>query len=190
VRILRSLLRAKVETALFAGLLLASCSSTPTVSSEAKPGQDFAVYRRFALLPMAEVKNVSDPGLMLRVSEPARKTVVDALVAKGFQEVERAKADFTVNVRGEAIPRTDVTDWGYSHGGYGRASLYPAYHDVDVYNYKERTLAVEIYDERSKEQVWVGWLKTETSKRVEAERVCEGLRLILEKFPPAPAAPR
>jgi hypothetical protein len=187
--LLRSV-RSSTALVLLALLLLCACQSTPTVSSEAKPGQDFAAYHRFALLPLPEVKNSSDPGLMLRVGEPARKTVIETLTAKGFTEVERTQADFTVNVRGQAIPRVEVTDWGYSHGGYARGYMYPTARDVDVYNYEERTLAVEIYDERSKEQVWVGWIKTDGYSRVEANKVCEGLRSILAEFPPvAPAAP-
>ena len=31
-------------------------------------------------------------------------------------QVERTAADFTVNVRGESIPKVEVSDWGYSHG--------------------------------------------------------------------------
>ena len=185
----KSILRAGLAPAVFAGLLLASCSSTPTVHADFKPGQDFAVYKNFALLPLPEVKDLSDPGLMLRVSEPARKTVIETLSAKGFHEVERTAADFTVNVRGESIPKVEVSDWGYSHGtraGYG------AYRAVDVYSYDQRTLAVEVYDQHSKEQVWVGWIKTDAYGRVEVDRVCEGLRMILAKFPPtaATAAPR
>jgi hypothetical protein len=180
-------LRHSLQVAL-AGLLLAACSSTPTVSSDVKPGQDFAVYKSFALLPLPEVKTESDPGLMLRVSEPARKTVIDTLVAKGFHEVEREQADFTVNVRGQAIPKVEVADWGYTHGAYARG--YGAYRGTDVYSYEERTLAVEVYDQKSKEQVWVGWIKTDGYGRVEAERVCEGLRLILAEFPPKPLAAR
>jgi hypothetical protein len=179
MQLLRTLVRAAALTLLFAG-----CQSTPSVFSDAKPGQDFAAYRRFALLPLSAVENPSDPGLMLRISEPARKTVVEALVAKGFAEVERAQADFTVSVRGHAIPRTEVTELGYSHGAFGRGYMYPASHDVDVYNYEERTLAVEVYDEKSKEQVWVGWFTIEGTGRIEAQRVCEGLRLILAQFPP------
>jgi len=191
MHLIRRFVRSSTALALFAGLLLTACQSTPKVSSEARPGQDFAVYHRFALLPLPDVKNPSDPGLMLRVSEPARKTVIETLTAKGFAEVARAQADFTVNVRGQAIPRVEVTDWGYTHGGYAHG-YYPAYRDVDVYSYEERTLAVEIYDERTKEQVWVGWIKTDGYTRVEADRVCEGLRRILAEFPPtaATAAPR
>ncbi len=180
MQLIRSLLRLSFALP----LLLAGCSSVPTVSSDAKPGQDFSSYKRFALLPLPEVKVESDPGVMLRVGEPARKTVVEVLTAKGFVQSELAQADFSVNLTGQSIPRTELSTLGYG-GGF----RYPAYSQTDVYHYDERTLTVEIYDQRSKEQVWVGWIKKDSYDPVEAQKVCEGLRLILAKFPPTAPAP-
>ena len=184
-------LRRPVEAVgLFLGLalLLTACSTTPKVQTEAKAGTDFSRFKTFALLPLPTAVPASDPGLMLRVAEPARQAVVETLTAKGFTEAERAQADLAVNLRGSSIPRTEVTDWGYTrntyHWRYGGAPVHVG--RVEVRDYDERTLAVEIYDNRAKELIWVGATSREATGKVKAEKVQEGIRVILARFPPVP----
>ncbi len=65
------------------------------------------------------------------------------------------------------------------------------YRDVDVRSVEERTLSIEIYDNRTKELTWVGWSKSQRSGEIKVEKLQEAIRAILAKFPagsPAPAA--
>jgi hypothetical protein len=91
----------------------------------------------------------------------------------------------------------EVSDYGYRavpvygrYGGY-RGSI--GYRDVEVQNTIERTLAIEAFDTKTKEVVWVGWSKTESSAPVKVEKLQKMIRSILAEFPagsPLPAAPK
>ena len=170
-------------------VLLAACSTTPKVQTQAKPGTDFTRYHTFALMPLPTAVPVSDPGLMLRIAEPARQAVVQALAAKGLTEADRAQADIAVNLKGQSFPKVEVTDWGYRavpvYGYRGRYYGSAGYRDVDVRSYEERTLSIEIFDNRTKELAWVGWSKSEASGGIKVEKLQEAIRLILAEFPPA-----
>jgi len=132
---------------------------------------------------------------MLRVAEPARQAVVEALAAKGLTVTDRAQADIAVNLRGQSLPKTEVSDWGYRavpvYGVMGRRNGYAGYRDVDVRNYEERTLTIEIFDNRTKELAWVGWSKSEAVGEIKVEKLQEAIRRILARFPPgaAPSKP-
>jgi hypothetical protein len=166
-------------------LAMAGCSTTPKVHTQAKPGTDYARYHTFALLPLSATGPASDPGLMLRVAEPARQAANEALTARGLTQADPAQADIVVNLRGSSLPKVDVTDWGYSRTAYTRAGRVPVHVGrVDVRTYEERTLTVEIFDQRSKELVWVGWSKREASGPIKTEKLQEAIRNILSTFPP------
>jgi hypothetical protein len=168
-------------------ILLPACSTTPRVQTQAKPGTDYSRYRTFALMPLPITGSASDPGLMLRVAEPARKAVVESLAAKGLTETDRAQADISLNLRGQSLPKVQVTDYGYSSGVvYGRAGRYygyRGYRDVEVNNYEERTLSIEVFDNRTKELSWAGWIKRDATGPVDVERLQAAIRNILSKFP-------
>lgn len=132
--------------------------------------------------------------MMLRIADPARQAVVEILTAKGLTEANREQADIAVNLRGQSLPKVEVTDWGYRavpvYGRYGYRGAV-GYRDVDVRSVEERTLSIEIYDNRTKELTWVGWSKSERSGQIEVERLQQAIRAILAQFPagsPAPAA--
>ena len=171
-------------------LLLPGCSTTPKVQTQAKTGADYTNYHTFALMPLTVPGPASDPGLMLRLAQPARQVVVETLTAKGFTETNHTQADLAVNLRGESLPRMAVTDWGYQPLPiYGPRGYYGmnAYRDVDVRPYEERTLSLELFDNRTKELVWVGWSKSEARGEIPVEKMQETIRRILLEFPPGTA---
>jgi hypothetical protein len=145
--------------------------------------------KTFAVLPLPKSGPASDPGLMLRLAEPLRAALVEGLTARGYTQAEAEMADFTLNVRGEVMPRTDVTDWGY-RGGYtfgprGTLLFLPAAPTVSTYD--EQTLIIEAADRTTKELLWVGWMKRSTYRRsVTVEEVTAAARQILAEFPARP----
>jgi len=179
------LLKNQAGLALGLAILLPGCSTTPKVHTQAQPGADFARYRTFALMPMPATGPASDPGLMLRIAEPARRAVVEALTGRGFTEADRAQADIAVNLRGSSLPKVEVTDWGYSRTAYTRRYGPVPVHvgEVDVRSYEERTLTAEIFDNRSKELIWVGWTKREARGQVNVQKLQDAIRNVLAEFP-------
>ena len=174
-------------------LLLAGCSTTPKVRTEHDSAVNFSRYKTFAVLPLSTSGPGVDPGAALRLARPAEQAVRDALTAKGMTEAARDKADCAVHVRGESLPRVEVTDWGYTAYPVGVRRRgwvnYGGYHDVDVRTTEERKLIVEIYDNASHKQAWVGWMERSGGGPVEPEKVQQGIQKILAGFPPTAKAP-
>jgi hypothetical protein len=58
---------------------------------------------------------------------------------------------------------------------------------TSVSTYNERTLIIEMLDNKTKELVWVGWTKKDTSSPVTPQDLQDAIRKILAKFPPPPS---
>jgi hypothetical protein len=167
------------------GVLLVAGCATP-VHSNYKSGTDFAQYRTFSLLPLPQTASASDPGLMLRLSQTARDEVTRALTAKGLSEAPAETADLAVNLRGQSLPRVEVRDYGYTYPTVTRYGTVPVVYNpsTSVSTYDEKTLIIELLDHRSKELVWVGWMKKDFYGPVKTEDLQEAIREILAKYPP------
>lgn len=165
---------------------VAGCQ-TP-IHTDYKPDTSFAAYHTFALMPLPATGPADDPGLILRVGKPAQEAMTAALTAKGFQAVARENADFVVNLVGSSVPKTEVTDWGYNRTTWSRRYGYVPVHvgEVEVRNYEEKNLAIEIFDGKSHELVWVGRRTENSSGKATAEGVKEAVAEVLAKFPPTP----
>ncbi len=168
-------------------ILLGTGCSTP-VKTDYKTGANFSQYRTFALMPLPRQAPADDPGLMLRLAQPARNAVVGELTAKGLTEAPPNQADLAINLKGQSLPRVEIRDQGFTYPvmtRYGMVTVVQnPYTTVSTYN--ERTLTIELLDNRAKELVWVGWMKKESSKPVQPEVLQEAIRKILAKYPPAP----
>jgi S-methylmethionine-dependent homocysteine/selenocysteine methylase len=169
-------------------LLLVGCS-TP-VKTDYKTGTDFSRYKTFALMPLPQQASTDDPGLVLRLAQPARDAVVSQLTAKGMTEAPTNQADLSVNLRGRSLPRIEVRDYGYTYPAMTRYGTYPVVVNpyTTISTTQERTLIIEMLDNHTKELVWVGWTKKESSKQVTAEALQKAIQEILAEFPPPPPA--
>jgi len=172
---------------LSAGLFMATGCATPA-KSEYKPGTDFSKYRTFALMPLPQQASAQDPGLILRLAEPAKAAVVEALTAKGLTEAPADKADLAVNLRGQSLPKVEVRDYGYSYPAMTRYGMVTVVQNpyTTISTSTERTLIIEMLDNRAKEVVWVGWTKKESSAPVKPETLQEAIRKVLAEYPPTP----
>ncbi len=141
-------------------------------------------------MPLPTTGPASDPGLMLRLGEPGRQAAVAALTAKGLTEADRAQADLTVNLRGQSLPRVEVTDMGFHYPVYTRHGRVEVVRNpyTSVSTYDERTLTVEIFDNKSKDLVWAGWSTSKSRGSVNAEQITNVIHRILAEFPAGPGA--
>lgn len=170
---------------------LSGCQSAPKVNSEFDSSADFTSARTFALRPLPNSIPGVDPGLVLRVGPAATSAARASMSAKGFTEAsDVAKADLAVLIHGKSVPKTDVTEWGftpyyaagwrgsYAYGMYGGSS-------VTVDQYDEGTLIVEVYDVKTRKMIWVGWMTARSSGRTEdqAAKVGNAVSEILAGFP-------
>ncbi len=105
------------------------------------------------------------------------------LKAKGYVPAEGAP-DFLVATYVGQLSRIQVTDWGYGYGP--RAAWYGG--GVDVYQYEEGSLIVDIVDARSKRLVWRGTataiVDPGATPEERTERIQEAVAKVFKDFPP------
>lgn len=158
--------------------------------TEFNPDANFEPYEDYVILPLPDNLPGADPGLMLRLREPALTSIRQVMTEKRFKEVEKDVADFAIHLRGEINPKIKVTNWGYNGfmvDDWGRVS---PYRNVEVDQYNEGALILEIYDAKSKELSWVGWVKGRSrSTDVDIKKFQESVRAILQTFPPGSEIP-
>jgi hypothetical protein len=185
--------RSRLSASAFAlGVVLAACAAgPPRIQSEHDSTVSLAAYRTFAILRPRASGNAVDPGTVVRLTEPAMDAVREAMTAKGMTEATLEKADCAVRVSGKSVEKVEVTDWGYTaypYGAYRAGWVHgPGPYGgsaVDVRQVTERTLIVEIYDNASRKEAWVGWSEHSGSGKVEPEKLKEAIRNILATFPP------
>jgi hypothetical protein len=169
-------------------MALSACSSM-TVDSDFNRETNFADYKTFAF--------ISDQPLLLAGNVPisplfegrAMNAAKEALTSNGFEFVtDRENADFVLSFTLGARDKIRVTNYPPSyrhpaHRGWGA----PYYSDVDVRNYTEGTLAIDIFDVQSHSPVWHGWaVKTisDSDRRNPTPAINEVVSAILAKFPP------
>lgn len=187
----------RVGVAAVLALWVAGCATWGPVRTAQDPEVDLAGYRTFALLPIPEDLSTADPAMGARVAPVISNTVHTVMVQKGYQPAALELADLAVYVRGKTVPHLDVTKLGYLpyYGRIGWTKSYPypyGYNLADTHTFEEGTFIVEVYDNRTKKMIWVGWTSTgrPPGGSKEAARVAQALEQILENYPPAaPAQP-
>ena len=185
----RALMRA---TAIFAVFALSGCETIRVVSDH-DPEFSFAGYDRFAWMsehPMIAAGPGTNPLLEGRIMA----AITETMRAKGVSLVPTAEqADFVVSFSVGARDRVSVTSTPYPaayRGAWRWGRTY--YNDVDVRQYTEGRLAIDIFDAREKRPVWHGYATANISSITDrAERQAllrEAVSKILAEFPPKPGS--
>jgi hypothetical protein len=170
------------------GLALAACTSL-RVGNDFDRDATFSGYHAFAWMPR-EHHGTRNP----LVAQRTHDAIQAELTRKGFSYVPDAvAADFVVDFTIGAHERTDVRSYPAPYGG----PWYPGYpawwgypywgNEVDVRQYREGTLAIDVFDAHTNKPVWHGWAKKELTQadieRSEAP-IRTAVQAVLEKFPP------
>lgn len=176
-------------SSLAALLFLAACADAPHVRSDADPAANFAAYRSFALMPRNRAVVIPQPGaidnplVFSRIQDEIRRE----LEGKGYTLADPMAADFVVDFTIGAQERIDVhaypSAWGgppmLAGGNWGR--------DIDLRQYREGTLAIDVFDVRTRRPVWHGWAQKELSRKdieQSAAAIHDAVQAVLAKFPP------
>jgi hypothetical protein len=175
--------------AVFVGLLALGGCSAVQVNADFDPGTDFSRYQTFSFITddpllVADVAAVSPllQGRLMRATQ-------SELSAKGFRYTDdRANADLVVSFTLGARDKVQVSSYPGRYYGSGVTGWSGPYFDeVEVRNYTEGTLAVDLFDVKTTAPVWHGWaVKAITpADRENAEQLIKELiAAILEQFPP------
>ena len=179
--------------------LTAACSSNPPLI-DYDPGADFSSYKTYAYIsdrPMMRAPD-SPPGSPLLEGRLINDTD-SVMQAKGFTKVEDPEsADFAVGftvgsrekIKVNSYPepyRPYYGGWGWGAPYYGGYGGYGGGTNVDVQQYTEGTLAIDVYDVAEHKPVWHGIATkriTDKMRENPGETINEIVNEILLEFPP------
>ena len=112
-----------------------------------------------------------------------REAAAAELGARGFAFNETAP-DFRVAMHGGTKTRVRVTDSGYRYG----PGPWWGGHGVDVYQYEEGTLILDVVDAKSNELIWrgtaTGVVNPDATPEQKEKQIREAVTKMLANFPP------
>jgi len=157
---------------------LAGCS-TVSYSSDFDTSVDFAKLTTYDWIPQPEKSQVETLD-----AQRIRNAVDQELSRKGFR-VAADNPDFVVVFQLQTRTRTDVRDWSSPH----RYGWYWDDRRIEVRQYEEGTLSIDMYDPRSRKMIWSGrataaLASTPPPPAEREKKINEVVRGILEAFPP------
>jgi hypothetical protein len=175
-------------------LVLAAACETLNVGSDYDRAANFSGYHTFVLMPRQHAQ-VSNPLVVQRTEDAIRSY----LVGRGYQYVnDPAQADFAVDFTIGSQERTDIrtypAPWGAPGavgpgGWWGSPGWGGAYwgNTIDVRQYTQGTLSIDVFDGQTHRPVWHGWAKKTLSQSDidnSAGPIREAVAAVLAKFPP------
>lgn len=169
--------------------LASGCATELQVGSDYDQAATFRDYHAFSLM-QRERSGIDNPLVAVRVADAIR----GELEQRGYVEAGDAQgADFIVDFTIGSNERTDITAYPQPYAGWGWGG--PGWwggpywgEAVNVRQYQEGTLSVDVFDAHSHRPVWHGWAKKELSAdEIEhsAGPVRHAVAAVLAKFPPA-----
>jgi hypothetical protein len=191
---------ARLFSLLIAGAAAAGCTPT-NVRTDFDPSADFTRYHTYY---WAGGKDVTGQGSLENSLVDKRiKSIIGAqLAAKGLREVpEDAKPDLVVlywvgtkdKISVQTVPSSGMSQrvvWSrydpYWNGRWGRT-----YDEVEVRNYKEGTLIVDLIDTSNKQLVWRAYLVQTLDKNPQttAKRAEANAAAAFAQYPPSQGSP-
>ena len=166
-----------------------SACETLRVGSDYDRSADFGAYHSFSWLPREDYAG-GNP----LVIERARKAIETRLEQKGYTLVTNPEAaDFAVDFTIGAHERTDIRAYPAPYGGpwywYGpRWWGYPYWGTgIDVRQYREGALSIDVFDAKTHKPVWHGWARKDLTRRDmedSGQSIREAVDGVLAKFPP------
>jgi hypothetical protein len=170
-------------------IVVAACT-TLRVGSDHDPAAHFSSYHSYVWMP-PHTNAYESPNPL--VVQRAHDAIQDALSAKGYQLVSTAaQADFVVDFTIGSHERTDVESYPAPYAGpwFGRSYWWGAPYwgsEINVHQYREGTISIDIFDARTHRPVWHGWARKELT-RSDLEHSAGSIRAdvdsVLAQFPP------
>jgi hypothetical protein len=176
-------------------LVLASGCESISTKTDYDTAFDFSGYHTFSWISKSPLVSKS-PEVSPLAEGRIENAVRSVLSGKGFRFVDDpAKADFVVAFTLGARQQVRVTSNPYA-AGYGmRPYMWggPYYQDIDVREFTQGRLAIDIFDVKQKQPVWHGHatksISSSDQKNAE-ELINKAVAAILAGFPPTSAPNR
>ena len=168
-------------------VVLAGCSEYD-IKYDYDVDSNFTAYHTYAWIPVTINEGSVNANTALQkntlLDKRIRGAVDGQMLAKGFK-LDEQNPDVLVVYHTGMQNQVDVTDWGYSYAGsyWGWAGR-----DIDVYNYTEGTLIVDLVNAKSKQLAWrgsaTGVVEPGKSPEEVQERINDVVAQIFANYPP------
>ena len=141
-------------------LVLAACSSGPTIKSDYDPSVDFTQYKTYNFFKPMGIEN---PNYSSLLGQMFRQAISKEMEARGY--TLSPDPDLLMNVSAQLEDKTKVTTYSdpYYGGYYGyRAGFYDPWYGygggtrTHVSQYTEGTVNIDMVDANQKRMVWEG----------------------------------
>jgi len=167
---------------LFCSILLVGCAPIST-NFDYDVSWDFESLKTYQLLSPPV-----DSAVNSLSRDRVRNAINSELIARGYNEVD-TDPDFQVAYHVGSQDKIQVSDWGYGYGGRGSYYGYGGRRSaVDVYQYQEGSLIVDIVDTDTHKLIWRGTarkvLDTNPTPEQRTATVNAAVAKILADFPP------
>ncbi|MBZ0167936.1 hypothetical protein MELA_00958 [Candidatus Methylomirabilis lanthanidiphila] len=167
--------------------LAMGCAPSVTVTLDYDKEMNFAALNTFAWLPIpvnppANVKEALERNSLM--DKRIRRAVEAQLAVKAYH-MHETNPDFMITYHIGIQEKIAVTDWGYDYGrrGWGAPSR------IDVYQYQEGTLVLDVIDSHSKQLIWrsvaQGVIDPSAPIEKREQRLNDVVTRMLADFPPA-----
>ncbi|HTO97576.1 MAG TPA: DUF4136 domain-containing protein [Myxococcales bacterium] len=176
----------RARAVLAVAMAAAACSSVK-VQSEWDRAANFKGYKTYAWITQQPGPEQAPPARDPRIREAAISHVNAALKSKGLALVESGQSpDLLVAVHGWAVNRIDVRSYGYAYGPSPYYGMYPtlATGGVDVRQYRDGTLIIDLIDSGTHQMVWRGTATDTFDPGAEAKTVANAIDKTLDQYPP------
>ncbi len=176
-----------IRSLLTAGLcavLLAACSSIST-DHDFDDQADFSKYGSFQWLPASAERITDSVQFSQLLDRRVRNAVERELAGKGIRPTSD-QPDLIVAYSTKTTQKTEVVDSGYAgYGYYGWRGSYWRPSSIDVYQYEEGTLIVDLIDAARKRLVWRGKAVGVVGDYADSEKqINEAVRKLFLNYPP------
>ncbi|MEM8883178.1 MAG: DUF4136 domain-containing protein [Planctomycetota bacterium] len=175
-----------MRTGILACMLLVGCSTIST-TYDFDPKADFSGLRSYSWRqPVTEAGDDKVEETNPLVVQRVKRALDTQLAANGFTRRERG-GDFEIVFYLRSRERTEVRQsygagYGYRYGGWGGT--------VDVYQYEEGSLIVDVINPKTSDAIWRGVARSALPRNPTPEQtdklINEAVEKILQNFPPPP----
>ena len=170
-----------------ATLMLGATGCTSySISTDYSPQADFSNYRTFGFMPGRTLLVATTQPVSPLILENLKYATRQALEAKMLRHTDDPEqADFVISFTLGSRDKISVTSYPTAYrGSWGWGGVY--HQNVDVRDYTEGMLAIDVFDVKGRQPVWHGVAKKniQASDRGNRELLNEIVAAILAEFPP------
>jgi len=159
---------------------LAACSSAPKIRTDYDAAYDFSGLSTYHLVERNIAADPNDESTTLNDQRVSR-AIVGQMALRGLTAVASGDADIVVNFHLVTADRTQVTSYNDRYGYHRRGAS-----RVDVWEYTEGTLILDLVDPEANRVVWRGEASALVKDRTSEERDAMANEYIASMFASMP----